>query len=63
MGEGGFWDHQESAKTVVSEVKILKTQIEPVQDLLQRIEDVHMILLHILFSALLERAKSESAAS
>src|SRR5436190_20910937 len=43
MGQGGFWDHQESAKTVVSEVKILKTQIEPVQDLLQRIEDVRAL--------------------
>jgi D-sedoheptulose 7-phosphate isomerase len=30
---------------------------------MQRIEDVHMILLHILFSALLERAKSESGRS
>jgi D-sedoheptulose 7-phosphate isomerase len=28
-------------------------------DNMQRIEDVHMILLHIIFSALLERAKTE----
>ena len=29
-------------------------------DNMQRIEDVHMILLHVLFSALLERAKAEA---
>ena len=28
---------------------------------MQRIEDIHMILLHIVFSALLERAKAEPA--
>ena len=28
-------------------------------DNMQRIEDVHMILLHVIFSALLERAKTE----
>jgi D-sedoheptulose 7-phosphate isomerase len=29
-------------------------------DNMQRIEDVHMILLHVIFSALLERAKAEA---
>jgi D-sedoheptulose 7-phosphate isomerase len=32
-------------------------------DNMQRIEDVHMILLHLIFSALLERAKSENRPS
>jgi D-sedoheptulose 7-phosphate isomerase len=31
-------------------------------DSMQRIEDVHMILLHILFTSLLERAKEEAVA-
>jgi D-sedoheptulose 7-phosphate isomerase len=32
-------------------------------DNMQRIEDVHMVLLHVLFSALLERARLESKAA
>lgn len=32
-------------------------------DNMQRIEDVHMILLHVIFSALLEQAKLEAAAA
>jgi peptide chain release factor 2 len=40
MGEGGFWDNQETAKGVVSELKTLKAAITPVQTLLAEIEDV-----------------------
>src|SRR3954453_7854050 len=40
MGEPGFWDNQETAKGIVSEMKVLKAVIEPVEDLLRAIEDV-----------------------
>ncbi len=40
MGEPGFWDHPEQAKSIVSEVKVLKGIIEPVAALLNSIEDV-----------------------
>jgi peptide chain release factor 2 len=40
MNEPGFWDHQELAKGIVSENKILKLQLDPVEKLLAGIEDV-----------------------
>jgi peptide chain release factor 2 len=40
MGQPGFWDHQETAKGVVAEMKIIKVTIEPVQALLNDIQDV-----------------------
>src|SRR5205809_6471826 len=40
MGEGGFWDNQDSAKTVVSEVKQIKAAVEPVEELLRGVGDV-----------------------
>jgi peptide chain release factor 2 len=40
MGEEGFWNNQDSARSVVAEVKILKAAIEPVQDMLRDIDDV-----------------------
>ena len=40
MGQNGFWDNPDGAKSVVSEVKQLKAAIEPIQALLQQIEDV-----------------------
>ncbi|HVT90254.1 MAG TPA: peptide chain release factor 2 [Tepidisphaeraceae bacterium] len=43
MGEPGFWDHQELAKPVVLEVKILKAQIDPVESVLREIEDVRAL--------------------
>jgi peptide chain release factor 2 len=43
MGQPGFWDNQDTAKGVVSEVKTLKASIEPVEDLLGAIEDVRAL--------------------
>ena len=40
MGETSFWDHQDTAKSVVAEMKILKAAIEPVEAMLRGIEDV-----------------------
>ena len=40
MGAPGFWDNQEMAKPIISEVKILKATIDPVQAMLQGIDDV-----------------------
>jgi peptide chain release factor 2 len=40
MNEEGFWDHQETAKEIVAEVKLLKLQLEPVEALLRDIDDV-----------------------
>ena len=44
MERPGFWDVPESARKVVTELKSLRAQVEPVQDLLQRAEDVHVLL-------------------
>jgi len=43
MGEAGFWDHPESAKASVSELKSIKAMIDPVQGLLKQIEDVRAL--------------------
>src|SRR5688500_9885008 len=40
MGEPGFWDHQETAKGIVSEMKVLKAVTEPVESMLRSIDDV-----------------------
>ncbi len=40
MGEGSFWDNQDTAKSVVAELKIIKAAIEPVEAMLRAIEDV-----------------------
>lgn len=40
MGDAGFWNDPEGAKSVVAEMKSLKVMIEPVQGLLQDIDDV-----------------------
>lgn len=40
MGAPGFWDHQETAKPVIAELKVIKAQIEPVQAMLREIDDV-----------------------
>ncbi len=44
MERPDFWDNQEQAQQVVSEMKRLRGQVEPVQDLLQRTEDVGVLL-------------------
>lgn len=40
MGEGSFWDNQDTAKGVVAELKVIKATIEPVEAMLRAIEDV-----------------------
>jgi peptide chain release factor 2 len=40
MGEPGFWDHQDTAKGVVSELKAIKAASDPVEALLRGIDDV-----------------------
>jgi peptide chain release factor 2 len=44
MERPGFWDHQEQAQRVVGELKALRAQVEPVQDLLRRADDVQVLL-------------------
>jgi peptide chain release factor 2 len=43
MGEPGFWDHQETAKGIVSELKLLKAAIDPIESLLRGIDDVRAL--------------------
>ncbi len=43
MGRSGFWDNQEKAQEVVSELKSLKTIVAPVTDLHRRIEDLEVL--------------------
>src|SRR5438067_8166248 len=40
MGEGGFWDNQDAAKSVVTEMKTLKASTDPVEEMLRGIDDV-----------------------
>ena len=40
MGQPGFWDHQESAKGVVAEMKSIKAMLDPVEELLRGVDDV-----------------------
>ena len=40
MGEPGFWDNQEAAKSVVGEAKVLKAVVEPIESLLRDLDDV-----------------------
>lgn len=44
MGQADFWSDPESAKAVVSELKILKAQIDPLDRLMTGIEDVRALL-------------------
>jgi len=44
MERPGFWNQQETAQMVVSELKGLRAQVEPVQDLLQRADDAQVLL-------------------
>jgi len=43
MGQSGFWDNQDAAKGIVSEVKILKSTIEPIQNFLQQLDDLRAL--------------------
>ena len=43
MGQVGFWDNQEAAKAVVSELKALKATIDPLVELLANLDDVRAL--------------------
>ncbi len=43
MGQAGFWDNQEAAKALVSELKVIKVTIDPLENLLRGIEDVRAL--------------------
>jgi len=43
MGEPGFWDHPDGAKSIVAEVKVLKSTIEPMQAMIAAIGDVRAL--------------------
>ncbi len=40
MGDAGFWDNQETARSVVAEVKVLKAQIDPIDEMFRAMADV-----------------------
>ncbi len=40
MGQGDFWDDADNAQKVVSELKIIKAQIDPITTLLAELDDV-----------------------
>jgi peptide chain release factor 2 len=44
MGQPGFWDNPDAAKSVVAEVKALKALIEPLLAILRDIDDVRALL-------------------
>ena len=39
MNADGFWNNQEAAKPIISEMKLLKGVIEPVESLMREVED------------------------
>src|SRR3954468_9843028 len=43
MNADGFWNNQEAAKGVVSEMKLIKTATEPIQQVLREIDDVRAL--------------------
>jgi peptide chain release factor 2 len=43
MGETGFWNNQEAAKPIIHELKLLKSQIDPLESILKQIDDVRAL--------------------
>jgi peptide chain release factor 2 len=43
MGEPGFWDNPDAAKSTVAELKVIKATLTPVQEMLDAIEDVRAL--------------------
>jgi peptide chain release factor 2 len=43
MGSPGFWDNQEAAKPVISEMKLIKASIDPIESLLADLVDVRAL--------------------
>jgi peptide chain release factor 2 len=44
MGEEGFWNNQDAARTVVAEVKVLKAGIEPIEAMMRDIGDLQALI-------------------
>ncbi len=44
MEKPGFWNIQETAQQVVAELKAVRARLDPVQDLLKRTDDAHVLL-------------------
>lgn len=44
MAQPGFWDDQEAARKVIAELKALRAQVEPVQELARRADDAPVLL-------------------
>jgi peptide chain release factor 2 len=44
MAQPGFWDAPDGARSVVQELKSLRAQVEPVQELIQRCDDAAVLL-------------------
>jgi len=44
MEKNGFWDNQETAQRVVAELKGLRAQTEPVQEILRRVDDANILI-------------------
>ena len=42
MGAADFWDNQEKAKEIVGELKIIKAQVKPVQEVVAEFEDAKL---------------------
>ncbi|HEX2973860.1 MAG TPA: peptide chain release factor 2, partial [Tepidisphaeraceae bacterium] len=57
MGEAGFWDNPDAAKSLVSELKILKATIDPLEAVLKNVEDARA-----LYELAQEAGDSESLA-
>ena len=43
MGDPGFWDNQDTANEIISELKSIKARIDPVQQATGKIEDAQML--------------------
>jgi peptide chain release factor 2 len=43
LGETSFWDNQETAKSVVSELKVLKGVIDPMEEIVRGIDDTRAL--------------------
>ncbi len=43
MGQEGFWDHQETAKGVVAEMKLIKAVVDPIESMMSAIDDVRAL--------------------
>ncbi len=44
MNKPGFWDQPDRARKLVSELKTLRAQVEPVRELLEKLEDAEVLL-------------------